>query len=93
MIRSAEHGELGISSAANGALAEILPSIRRLGAYDKLVLIRILADDLAREINNLVSIPPGVYEFYTPYEIEGITQEMIDRFEALPHPAISEDEN
>ncbi|MBI4670706.1 MAG: hypothetical protein HY741_03430 [Chloroflexi bacterium] len=71
-------------------LDEILPVIHRLLPSEKLVLIRILADDLAEETNVLTHIPPGVYELYTPYEIEGLTDEMIKRFESLPKPVIQD---
>jgi hypothetical protein len=93
MIETTETQNTKIQDKENGTLDVIMPAIRQLTTHDKLVLIRILADELATENSIVLSIPPGVYEFYTPYEIDGITDDMIDRFESLPQPMIPPDEN
>ncbi len=74
-------------------LEDVLPDARKLSVADKLALIRILAEDLVIETNTSLTIPPGVYEFYTPYEIDGITEDMIERFESLPKPMMAQDAN
>jgi hypothetical protein len=66
-------------------LDELLPAIQRLSAHDKLVLIRILAEELAGDTTNTtLRIPPGTYEIFTPYDVEGISNESIERFKSQP---------
>lgn len=74
------------SDANNVTLNEILNATRKLPAYDKLLLIRMLADELAKQINELLSIPPGIYESFTPYEINGIAEDLVAKLNAAPPP-------
>lgn len=66
-------------------LDEILQVVQRLSAHDKLVLIRILADELIKASNPLY-IPPGVYSSFTPYDISGTNVSLREQLEAAPPP-------
>jgi hypothetical protein len=88
MIQAVESRTIG-----SELLDEILPAIQRLSVHDKLVLIRILAEELVEQESQVEPIPPGTYEFYTPYEIEGITDEVAAKFESLPLPLNPSNEN
>lgn len=69
-------------------LEEIVPAVLHLTTYDKLMLIQIIAEQLAKETRNLFSIPSAVYESYTPYEIGGVTEDLIAKLNAAPPPKI-----
>ena len=75
-------------------LDEILPVAKQLSAHDKLVLIRILADELANEKTDptpdpLLELLPAntVIEMYSPVEVIGNSEHFI----ALLH-SIEQDE-
>lgn len=91
MLETSELERTKASGTENETLDELIPAIRQLNAHDKLILIRILAEDLTKENSLIESVSPGLYDFQTPYEIEGVTDEMIDRFESLPKPITPQD--
>ena len=76
-----------------GTLDDIITAVHQLSPHDKLILIRILADDLVTEDNVPLFIPPGVYNFDAPFEVHGLTDEMVKRFEALPQPLMPQNAN
>lgn len=52
-------------------LAELLPTVRRLSATEKLTLIRILAEDLEMTENISPLEPFKTYDLSTPYDCFG----------------------
>jgi hypothetical protein len=71
------------------ALDEIMPVVRRLPTYDKLVLIRFIVEELTHDKNLLSLLPHQVYDSYTPYAIDGITDGLIDKLESAPPPIVA----
>ncbi len=67
-------------------LEEILIDARKLSAYDKLMLVQMLVEELLREPLIVHSRPKMVVELYTPYEIEGDSDALIAQLNAAPPP-------
>lgn len=82
--------QAAVVDAPNTKILEaILEETRRLSVREKLVLARQLLDE-ALEESLLPRFESGtVIELYSPIEVEGMTSEMIDRFEMLPKPVMS----
>lgn len=74
-------------------IESVLPVVRELSAYDKLVLARILLDQALAEPLLPHFALGTVVELYTPIEIEGITDKSIARFESLLQPPVTSDAN
>ncbi len=55
-------------------LPEILPSIKQLTAFDKLKLIRILAEELDTNENIFPFQPNKIYYLPTPYNAFGVAE-------------------
>ena len=55
-------------------LPEILPSIKQLTAFDKLKLIRILAEELDTNENIFPFQPNKIYYLPTPYNSFGVAE-------------------
>lgn len=91
MIETLEAPAQEVAVVEPKTLEEILPVVQQLSAHDKLVLIRILADELAMENKPKPTLPPGTYEIYTPYDIEGIPNDIVERYNKMPPPQIPDD--
>ncbi len=59
-------------------LSEVLPSIRLLNAFDKLRLIRILAEELDTNEDIAPLQPNKVYYMPTPYDLYGVAEKLMD---------------
>jgi len=94
MLETQEIPVQELSVVEHETLDDILPAVQRLTAHDKLVLIRILAQELDNLQSNTLGLPPGVYYSYTPYEISGNTRSLKETLESAPPPPTNtSDEN
>ncbi len=65
------------------SLDEILPAVRGLSGYDKLVLARILLEEALAKTSLFILKPHTVIELYSPIEVVGDTS----AFQAMLRPA------
>lgn len=78
-----------IETGKQTVVEQVLTAAQKLSAHEKLVVARKLLDE-ATEESLLPHFEPGtVIELYSPIEVEGITDEMIKRFESLSKPDIT----
>lgn len=68
----------------------LLSEAQKLSVYEKLVLARILLQEALHEPEILLLKPNTIIESYTPYEIEGITDDLIAKLDAAPQPVAAE---
>ncbi len=64
-----------------GTLKEILPSVRKLPATDKLRLIRILGEELDTGESVWPIEPNKIYHLPTPYNIFGVAETLMNALE------------
>ena len=65
-------------------LTDLLPNIKQLSLFDKIQLIKLLAEDIERPvINNDVIIQPyKMYYLHTPYQVFGAAEQLMSALEA-----------
>jgi hypothetical protein len=66
-------------------LDDILPDARKLSAYDKLVLARILVEESLRDPLILLLQPKTVIELYAPIEVSGNFDQLNQMLEQAAH--------
>lgn len=63
------------------SLEQVLPAVQELTRGDKMHLVRILIDELDETRDSVVAESSGVYPLYTPYNMFGVADLLMEAFE------------